>query len=79
MTSQDFPVISVRGDIKLGQFLKLANLVEDGATARIAVQSGDVYVNGEVDTRRGHILADGDVITLDAPTGLDGAIVHIEG
>ena len=50
----ELEIIPVTGQIKLGQFLKLANLVEDGANATIAIQSGDVKVNGEVETRRGH-------------------------
>lgn len=77
MSSQSLPVIAVRGEIKLGQFLKLAGLVEDGAEARVAVQSGDVLVNGEVETRRGHRLADGDVVVVDLPTGEAGAVVAI--
>ena len=42
------PTIDVRGSIRLGQFLKRAGLVEDGAEARDLIQSGDVSVNGEV-------------------------------
>ncbi|MCG7430171.1 RNA-binding S4 domain-containing protein, partial [Dermacoccus nishinomiyaensis] len=38
--------------IKLGQLLKLANLVEDGAEARVVITEGLVTVDGEVDTRR---------------------------
>lgn len=72
---QPYPAVSVRGEIKLGQFLKLADLVEDGVEARIAVQSGDVLVNGEVETRRGHRLEDGDVVEVDLPTGPAGARV----
>ena len=70
-----YPVISVSGSIRLGQFLKLAGLVEDGAQARIAVQSGDVTVNGAVETRRGHHLVDGDVVVVDHPAGRVGAAV----
>lgn len=77
MSSQPLPVIAVHGEIKLGQFLKLAGLVEDGAEARIAVQSGDVVVNGETETRRGHRLADGDVVVVDLPTGKAGAVVSL--
>lgn len=47
-----YSTVPVRGRIKLGQFLKLAGLVEDGAEARVAIQSGDVTVNGQVDARR---------------------------
>ncbi|MGZ4682741.1 MAG: RNA-binding S4 domain-containing protein [Acidimicrobiales bacterium] len=50
--------------IRLGQFLKLANLVDSGADAKPAVQSGAVEVNGEVETRRGRQLHRGDVVAL---------------
>ena len=70
------PLISVSGSIRLGQFLKLAGMVEDGAQARIAIQSGDVPVNGVVETRRGHHLADGDVVVVDHPAGQVGATVE---
>ena len=60
-----YPNVSVSGSIKLGQFLKLAGLVEDGAEARIAIQSGDVTVNGATEMRRGHHLSGGDVVVVD--------------
>lgn len=47
--------------IKLGQAMKLANLVEDGVEAKLVIQDGLVTVNGEVDTRRGRKLYPGDV------------------
>lgn len=50
--------------IRLGQFLKLADLVETGAEARPLVTGGRVLVNGEVETRRGRQLVLGDVVTL---------------
>lgn len=50
--------------IRLGQFLKLANLVESGADAKPVIQDGLVRVNSEVETRRGRQLALGDVVTL---------------
>ena len=49
--------------IKLGQALKAANLVQDGVEAKFVIQDGLVTVNGEVDTRRGRKLYDGDVIS----------------
>ncbi len=70
------PTFTVTGEIRLGQFLKLAGLVEDGATARIAVQSGDVLVNGEIEQRRGHHLSDGDLVEVDAPFGVLAARVR---
>ena len=71
----ELEIIPVTGQIKLGQFLKLANLVEDGANATIAIQSGDVKVNGEVETRRGPRLNAGDKVLVDLPTGVVGAQV----
>ncbi len=50
--------------IKLGQCLKLAGLVNSGVMAKIAVQNGEVSVNGEVETRRGRKLHEGDLITF---------------
>jgi ribosome-associated protein len=50
--------------IRLGQLLKLAGLAESGSDARALVQSGDVTVNGEVDTRRGRQLRRGDVVAV---------------
>ena len=66
--------IEVKGSIRLGQFLKLAGVVEDGATARLAIQSGDVEVNGPTETRRGSHLSDGDIVTVHYPDGETGDI-----
>lgn len=50
--------------IRLGQFLKLADLIDTGGEAKILIASGDVTVNGEVDTRRGRQLQPGDVVSV---------------
>jgi ribosome-associated protein len=50
--------------IRLGQFLKLANLVESGSEAKPLIAGGSVTVNGEVETRRGRQLVLGDVVGL---------------
>lgn len=47
--------------IKLGQALKLANLVSSGVEAKMVIQDGKVKVNGEVDNRRGRKLYPQDV------------------
>ncbi len=54
--------------IKLGQALKAANLVESGVDAKFAIQDGLVKVNGEVDTRRGRKLVDGDIVEYQGET-----------
>jgi ribosome-associated protein len=51
--------------IKLGQALKAANLVESGLDAKIVIGDGLVSVNGEIDTRRGRKLVDGDIVEFD--------------
>ena len=59
--------IKIRDEfIKLGQALKLAGLVESGVDAKIVIQNGLVKVNGEIDTRRGKKLVDGDIVEFDS-------------
>lgn len=50
--------------IKLGQAMKLAGMVGSGVEAKVMIQDGQVEVNGEVDTRRGRKLVEGDVVTF---------------
>ena len=52
-------------DIKLGQALKAANLVESGVDAKFVIQDGLVKVNGEVSYQRGKKLVAGDVVEFD--------------
>jgi ribosome-associated protein len=66
---EDVPVstreVPIRDEsIKLVQFLKLADLVENGADARPLMIQGLVQVNGETETRRGRRLTRGDVVVL---------------
>ena len=50
--------------IKIGQALKLASLVGSGVEAKFVIEDGSVLVNGEVETRRGKKLRDGDVVSF---------------
>ncbi len=50
--------------IRLGQFLKLASLIDSGAEAKEVIADGLVSVNGEVDVRRGRQLHVGDVVEI---------------
>lgn len=55
--------VPVKDDvIRLGQFLKLANLVESGAEAKVVIAEGEVLVDGEVEMRRGRQLREGNVV-----------------
>ncbi len=51
--------------IRLGQLMKLADLVEVGADAKLLLEEGLVTVNGEPEQRRGRQLHPGDVVTVD--------------
>ena len=51
--------------IRLGQLLKLANVVQDGAMARMVVEHGEVTVDGQTVVRRGTQIRPGQVVEYD--------------
>lgn len=51
--------------IKLDSAMKFANVVESGAFAKDVITDGLVEVNGQVETRRGKKLYDGDTFSFD--------------
>lgn len=58
--------VPIRDDsIRLGQFLKLAGLIDSGSDAKAVIGDGLVSVNGVVEVRRGRQLHDGDVVDLE--------------
>ena len=62
-------IIKLRDEfIKLGQAIKAAGFVESGVEAKEVIQDGLVLVNGEVDTRRGRKLYEGDVVSFENQT-----------
>ena len=48
----------------LDQFLKLTSIAESGGQAKVMIQSGEVKVNGEVETRRRRKLVANDVVEV---------------
>ncbi len=50
--------------IRLGQLLKLADVVSDGGEAKALLAEGVVVVNGEIEVRRGRQLHPGDVVRV---------------
>ncbi len=54
--------------IKLGQALKVANLVESGVDAKFVIQDGLVKVNGQVEKQRGKKIYPNDVVEFDGNT-----------
>jgi ribosome-associated protein len=51
--------------IRLSQFLKLANVVQDGLEAKIRITEGEVLVNGALEIRRGRKLFYKDTVQID--------------
>jgi ribosome-associated protein len=57
--------VPIRDDsIRLGQFMKLADLIDRGSDAKAELAAGTVTVNGALETRRGRQLHPGDVVTV---------------
>jgi ribosome-associated protein len=50
--------------IQLDQFLKLKGLVSTGGEAKMLIQSGQVRLNHEVETRRKKKIKPGDVVEI---------------
>ncbi len=50
--------------ITLGQFLKLAEVIQSGGMAKWFLSEHEVYINHELDQRRGRKLRDGDEVQI---------------
>ena len=50
--------------ITLGQFLKLTRVISNGGDAKIFLMTTAVYVNGELEQRRGRKLRPQDVVKV---------------
>lgn len=50
--------------VTLGQLLKITDTISSGGMAKWFLQENDVYINGEVDDRRGRKLRNGDIINI---------------
>ncbi|MCX8456372.1 RNA-binding S4 domain-containing protein [Paenarthrobacter ureafaciens] len=69
MSNPEIEEIPIRDDmIRLGQLLKLANLVEDGVEATDLIKNGLVKVNDDIEERRGRQLHPGDTVTVNGQT-----------
>lgn len=54
--------------IQLDQFMKITGLVSTGGQAKLAIQGGEVLLNGAVETRRKKKLRHGDRVTYGGRT-----------
>lgn len=50
--------------ITLGQVLKVSNVIGSGGMAKWYLEENNVYVNGEIERRRGRKLRHGDFINI---------------
>ena len=51
--------------LQLDQFLKRENIVQSGGEAKTLIQTGQVKLNGEVETRRKKKIQIGDLVEID--------------
>lgn len=68
MSAQNKRITVKKLPIRLGQFLKFADLVQDGFEAKMRIQNGEIMVNSATETRRGKQLQYLDEITVDGDT-----------
>ena len=60
--------VKIREDeeyITLNVLLKITGIISTGGMAKIFLAENDVYVNGEIENRRGRKLYRGDIVKLD--------------
>lgn len=57
--------ISIKTEyITLAQFLKLSNIIQSGGEAKFFINNNNIYVNGEIEKRKGKKLYKNDHIEL---------------
>lgn len=60
--------------LTLDQFLKILGWVDSGGQAKVAIQSGEVQVNGQVDTRRRRQMAIGDRVEFQGQSAVVSSV-----
>ncbi|EPH07161.1 hypothetical protein HMPREF1531_00214 [Propionibacterium sp. oral taxon 192 str. F0372] len=63
----EIETIGIGGTIRLGQFLKYANIAESGAHAKEILEEGLVAVDGQPEKRRGRQLHGGELVEVGDP------------
>lgn len=59
-------IIKINTDfITLGQFLKIENLIDSGGAAKFYLQENHVYINNQLDQRRGRKIYPSDIVKID--------------
>ena len=60
--------------LTLDQFLKIVGWVDSGGQAKVAIQAGQVQVNGQTDTRRRRQLSVGDRVEFQGQAAVVSAV-----
>jgi len=61
--------INISGEfIKLDALLKYSSIASTGGEAKMFIQSGDVFVNGELCLKRGKKIKNGDIVRFNNDT-----------
>ena len=64
MTKKEF-TLTDHEYIELNNLLKILSLVNSGGEAKIRINAGEVFVNGELETRKRAKLRPGDIVVFD--------------
>jgi ribosome-associated protein len=64
-------------EIHLDALLKFAGIVSTGGEAKLFVRTRRVRVNGEIETRRGHLVKPGDLVEVLSERGLTEAVLEV--
>ena len=62
--------VKVQSEIRLDQFLKWANISGSGGQSKMMIQAGQVKVNHVVETRRGKMLKNNDLVEVEGESFL---------
>ncbi len=61
-------VILKKQPVELHKILKFEGMVPSGGVAKLAIESGDVLLNGKVETRKRKKIVAGDVVEFNGET-----------
>ena len=64
MTKKPTEILINTDYITLGQFLKLADIIESGGEAKMFLAENEVKIDGEPDNRRGRKIRGGEVVEV---------------
>lgn len=64
MAVREFKIRDNQDYIELGNLLKVCDIIDTGGFAKIFLKNNEVYINGELDNRRGRKLYRGDVVKV---------------